>query len=173
MTVVGEGPDRRQPVGQGSRPRPDVLARMTTIGERLHARLGPGAAESLRHHPSDLVRGVRRGGNRRPHREPRPFADAEMTVVGEGPDRRQPVGQGRRFASEATRPCGVWCRHLASLKADPAPGLAILAPAQAAPGDPLGRRAGSGGAPLGDDGPDPVGPEAGGRAGCGAATSPP
>jgi len=46
---------------------------------------------------------------------------------------RDPDANIRRFASEVSRPRGVWCAHIKALKADPAPGLGVIAPLKSDP----------------------------------------
>lgn len=63
----------------------------------------------------------------RPHVVAEPLATLDLLV----PWTAEESPYLRRFASEATRPRGVWCAHIRSLRADPAPGLAVLEPLRA------------------------------------------
>lgn len=64
---------------------------------------------------------------------PRIVADIHQSIDLLAPWTESPSVNLRRFASEATRPRGVWCSHCAALRADPAPGLKILEPLKADP----------------------------------------
>ena len=64
---------------------------------------------------------------------PHTIADLSGTLDALVPWTADPSPNLRRFASEATRPRGVWCAHIKALKADPAPALPILEPLRADP----------------------------------------
>lgn len=139
-----------------------ITRRMARAAEILRDALGPSAAGSLARHPSDTVRGwaafmlcakpgldfaERRDALRsladdahfgvrewawlalRPH----VAADPQAAIAALVPWTAEPSERLRRFAVEATRPRGVWCAHLAQLRADPSPGLALLDPLRADP----------------------------------------
>lgn len=136
-----------------------ISARMAAVGRLLLDRLGPQAVEPLGRHPSDTVRGwacfmVGAQAIPLPDRLTaiRPFADDPhfgvrewawlavrpavaahvddaITLLSEWTS--APSDRVRRFASEATRPRGVWCSHITSLKIDPSPGRRLFEPLRA------------------------------------------
>lgn len=136
-----------------------VSARMTAMGRLLLGRLGPSAIAKLGQHRSDTVRGWACfiiGAQTMPLAERlaaiRNFADDHHFGVREwawlavrpaiSDDLEDaftflsdwtvdPSERIRRFASEATRPRGVWCKHIVALKADPEPGRVLLDPLRA------------------------------------------
>lgn len=131
-----------------------ISARMAAMGQLLVRWPGSAVIERLRHHRSDSVRGwgcFIIGAQNMSLRERlaaiRPFADdphfgvrewawlAVRPAIAERLDdaftilsdwAADPSERIRRFASEATRPRGVWCKHIAALKTDPEPGRVLL-----------------------------------------------
>jgi len=139
-----------------------ITRRIAACGAILLAHTGSARAASFVTHPSDTVRGsacfavaARPGLALEEHlRALRPFADDPHFGVREWawlalrpllaedvhaairllvPWTAEASANLRRFAVEATRPRGVWAAHLAELKRDPAPGLALLEPLRADP----------------------------------------
>lgn len=146
----------RAAAGQG------ISRRMALAGELLLERLGPDGIAPLLVHASDTVRGwagfmiaatpdLEPGERLRrirpladdPHfgvREwawmalrPALAADLPRAVALLTPWTGAASERLRRFASESLRPRGVWCAHIAALKADPVIGLPLLAPLRADP----------------------------------------
>ena len=60
-------------------------------------------------------------------------AQLEVAIAALVPWTAEPSERLRRFASEATRPRGVWCTHLASLRQAPEQALMLLEPLKADP----------------------------------------
>lgn len=147
---------RREPLAELDSTIP-YTRRMSAAGAILLERIGLAAATKLRDHPSDTVRGwvayvvaaaprlslADRLKRVRPLADDRHFGVREWAWLALRPHICANIAETirlltpwtahrsanlRRFASEATRPRGVWCNHIDSLKREPATGLAILEP---------------------------------------------
>lgn len=139
-----------------------VLKRMTRIGSVLLDNMGEAGIAQCVSHGSDTVRGwacfmigalpapdlsVRLAAIRpladdthfgvrewawmavRPHLA----QELEASIARLAPWTLEPSERLRRFASEALRPRGVWCAHIAALKREPEQALPILSPLRADP----------------------------------------
>ena len=122
--------------------------------ERAAAALITEASDSARAWAPYMIGGSKRLSLEEKFRMIRPFAaDAQMAVPEIAwlalredfienqtgafkilrPFTTDPDDRIRRFASELTRPRGVWCRHVQALKDDPAPGISLLEPLKSDP----------------------------------------
>jgi len=139
-----------------------VLKRMGRIGAVLLDALGPDGIEVCRAHGADTVRGwacfmigaqpdlplSARLSAIRPLADDDHFGVREWAWMAVRPHLAEalnvsiallaqwtssPSERLRRFASEALRPRGVWCAHIAALKHEPAQALPILSPLRADP----------------------------------------
>jgi 3-methyladenine DNA glycosylase AlkC len=138
-----------------------IVKRMSAVGSWLNQEFGPQHWDHFAGHSSDTVRGwaaymlaAEPGALSRKLHRARGLADdphfgvREWAWLALRPAVAADVSTAlsklrawtshaspniRRFASEITRPCGVWCAHLTELKVDPEPGRIILEPLKADP----------------------------------------
>ncbi|HEY1129940.1 MAG TPA: DNA alkylation repair protein [Roseateles sp.] len=139
-----------------------VLKRMAGIAAVLLDEMGEAAIERCRSHGADTVRGwacfmigARPGLDLQARLAAiRPLADdahfgvrewawlamrphlaqdLETSIVLLAQWTTEPSERLRRYASEALRPRGVWCAHIAALKREPEQALPILSPLRADP----------------------------------------
>lgn len=132
-----------------------ISARMVRAGQLVHDRLGRGAIQRLGGHASDTVRGwacfaigaeqtlslIERLALIRPLADDSHFGvrewawmavrphlvdDLDNAIAALVPWTVEPSERLRRFACEIIRPRGVWCRHIAALKAQPERALPVL-----------------------------------------------
>ena len=146
----------QQAAGEG------ISRRMALAARLIHERRGMAAVEELRRHVSDTVRGwacftigavedmplAARLAAIRPFADDHHFGVREWSWMAVRPHiaadldnaialltgwTGEPSERLRRFASEATRPRGVWCAHLGALRHSPEKALPILEPLRADP----------------------------------------
>lgn len=146
----------QQAAGEG------ISRRMALAARLIHQRRGLAALSELRDHVSDTVRGwacftIGAAENMtlaarliaiRPFADDNHFgvrewswmavrqyiaADLDSAIALLGGWTAEPSERLRRFASEATRPRGVWCAHIGALRQQPEKALPILEPLRADP----------------------------------------
>lgn len=139
-----------------------ISKRMPFAARLILARYGSQKTDELSHHPSDTVRGWACfmvgavEGHTLPQRldmirpladdphfgvrewawmalRPHVVADLENAIALLTVWTAEPSERLRRFASELTRPRGVWCAHIAALRASPELAVPILDPLRADP----------------------------------------
>lgn len=136
-----------------------ITRRMTLAARLIGDRVGASAVDRLRDHPSDTVRGwacfligsadmslSQRLAAIRPLADDGHFGVREWAWLAVRPHVAAELDSAigclagwtaasserlRRFASEATRPRGVWCAHIPALKQRPERALPILEPLRA------------------------------------------
>jgi 3-methyladenine DNA glycosylase AlkC len=138
-----------------------IAARMAAMGALLNQWLGSPAKTELQRHPSDTVRGwacfmigdqdgplLQKLAAIRPLADDPHFGVREWAWLAVRPSIADDVESAlalladwtgdsseriRRFASEATRPRGVWCKHIPALKTHPESGRNLLDPLRSDP----------------------------------------
>lgn len=139
-----------------------ISRRMSLAARLIHGELGDAALDRLAQHPSDTARGwacfLIGSTNNMPLRDrlaaihpyaddrhfgvrewswmavrPHLAADLEAAIAILTTWTSDPSERVRRFASEAIRPRGVWCAHIAALKTQPQLALALLEPLRTDP----------------------------------------
>lgn len=139
-----------------------ILKRMSSVADLIQRESGNGAIEGIRSHTSDTARGwaafmigLQSGLTlKKRFQLIRPFADdshfgvREWAWMAVRPHIARELDDSiallskwtddsshlvRRFASEATRPRGVWAEHIQRLKQEPELGLPILEPLMSDP----------------------------------------
>jgi 3-methyladenine DNA glycosylase AlkC len=139
-----------------------VMKRSHLAARRLHEHFGDEAAARFANHPSDTVRGWaalivgslprltlrQRLARIRPAAADAHMAVREMAWLAVRPHLAADLPKAirlltpwtasedasvRRFATESTRPRGVWCAHIEALKQRPELGLPLLEPLRADP----------------------------------------
>jgi 3-methyladenine DNA glycosylase AlkC len=146
----------RQAAGEG------ITRRMALAARLIQAWRGMSALDAMRDHPSDTVRGwacfmigaaegwtlTDRLASLRPFADdshfgvrewswlaarPHVAADLDAAIAQLSTWTTAPSERLRRYASEATRPRGVWCAHIGALRQRPEQALSILEPLRADP----------------------------------------